>query len=189
MCGLYRIKTPRAIGIMHRMHSQKVRTIVIGIFILIGIVFALGKIRYAVNPYVRAQRLDSFIRSVEQTKTIDPEVFWEFRDFYSATTSSFKPQNIESDKPFLTFKTSYFSSSDSLLANPPSITLPLSSDVDTLIFQDSSSVVYKTNRTLHIRFTKPQSDMLRANGFFRYFGVDLEKYKDYAWYNETVIDL
>jgi hypothetical protein len=45
------------------------------------------------------------------------------------------------------------------------------------------------DKKLYIRFTKPQSEMLKANGFFRYFGVDLEQYKDYLWYNETVLDL
>jgi len=138
---------------------------------------------------MRDIRLQQYLTTIKQDNSIDPERFWEFRDFYAATTSSFNAQKVKSKKPFLTYNTSYLTSSDSLLQNPPSIILPLSLDVDTLVFQDASSVVYKANRKLFIRFVKPQSEMQKANGFFRYFSFDLDPYKDYMWYNETVIDL
>ncbi len=161
----------------------------VGLILFVAFFFSMGKIRFAINPMLRSIRLQQFLSTVKRDNTIDPEKFWEFRDFYAATTSSFKPQNISEDKPFLTIKTPYFMSSDALLEHPPKITLPLSPDVDIFIFQDVSSVIYEANRKLYIRFVKPQSEMLKANGFFRYFGVDLTQYKDYLWYNETVIDL
>lgn len=178
-----------AIGIMHGMHSQKTRAIIVGCFLIIGVIFTLGKIHYAINPLSRALLLRRFTENIKENNVIDPEQFWKFRDFYSATTSSFSPHNIDREKPFLTFKTSYMSSADYLLSNPSPIKLPTTSDVDTVIFQDDSSVVYAAGRKIYIRFIKPQSAMLRANGFFRYFGYDLEPYKDYKWYNETVINL
>lgn len=161
----------------------------VGLILFVALFFSMGKIRYALNPILRSICLQQFLSTVKQDAMIDPEKFWEFRDFYAATTSSFKPQNIPKKEPFLTIKTSYFISSDALLEHPPKITLPLSPDVDIFIFQDVSSVIYEANRKLYIRFVKPQSEMLKANGFFRYFGVDLTQYKDYLWYNETVIDL
>ncbi len=171
------------------MQSPKTRALVVGLIIFVGLFFSLGKIRYAFNPIIRYMRLQQYLATVKQDNTIDPEKFWEFRDFYAATTSSFKSQNIRRNKPFLTFNTSYFTSADSLLQNPPPITPPLASEVDMLVFQDTTSVLYQTNSKLHIRFIKSQSEMLKANGFFRYFGVNLEPYKDYVWYNETIINL
>lgn len=162
------------------------RALAVGLVLFVGLFFALGKIRYAINPLMREARLQQFLTSVKQDGAIDPEKFWEFRDFYAATTSTFNPENIAINKPFLVLKTPYIISSD-YLGPPPD--LSIDADFKDTIFQDQSSIVFSSDQKLYIRFVKPQSEMLKANGFFRYFGVDLEQYEDYMWYNETVISL
>ncbi len=180
------------------MQSPKVRTLVVVLIIFVGLFFSLGKIRYAINPIMRHMRLQQYLATVKQDNTIDPEKFWEFRDFYAATTSSFKPQNIQSGKPFLFYKTRYFSSNDSLLKPPVKInnksraciTLSLNCRYTTLLRIDTASIVTDTeDNKMYIEFVTNLEDLQTANGFFRYFGFDLDPYKDYVWYNETVIDL
>lgn len=172
------------------MHSQKTQSIIVGILIMIGVVVSLGKIHYAINPFARTQLLNRFIQTVEQDKAIDPEQFWEFRDFYAATTSTFNPNNIRIKKPFLSMVTSYMNSNDYLL--PPDADTALDASPYTgkgVKIHNSDTLVFIEGRRMYIRFKKPLDEMQKANGFFRYFGVDLEKYKDYVWYNDTVIHL
>jgi hypothetical protein len=139
---------------------------------------------------MRYTRLQQYLATVKQDKTIDPEKFWEFRDFYAATTSSFKPQNIIHNKPFLLFKTGYLESYDSLIPSVIDIDYPKQPSTPVEIpFSGKNEIIYAIDKKLYIRFVKPQSEMLKANGFFRYFGFDLTPYKDYVWYNETVINL
>jgi len=180
------------------MQSPKARALVVGLILFIGIFFCLGKIRYSINPILRTVRLQQYVNTVKQTNTIDPEKFWEFRDFYAATTSSFKPQNIQSGKPFLSYRTSYFSSDDFLLkpevkfSNQSRVCISTALDCryTTLLRTDNASIVTDTKvNKMYIEFFKNLADMQNANGFFRYFGVSLELYKDYVWYNETIIDL
>jgi hypothetical protein len=172
------------------MQSPKLRTLMVGLILFVALFFSMGKIRYALNPILRSICLQQFLSTVKQDAMIDPEKFWEFRDFYAATTSSFKPQNIATRKPFLTWKTGYFESSDFLIPTPIDISYPMNGGKTVeILFRVKNEIIYMIDKKLYIRFTKPQSEMLKANGFFRYFGVDLEQYKDYLWYNETVLDL
>jgi hypothetical protein len=181
------------------MQSSKVRALVVVLIIFVGVFFSLGKIRYAINPIMRYLRLQQYLTTVRQDKAIDPEKFWEFRDFYAATTSSFKPQNIQDAKPFLSFTTNYFSSNDFLMR--PGVkfnnrsrvcinAMSLNCRYLTTLRTDTASIVTDTkSKKMYIEFVTTLEDMQKANGFFRYFSFDLDPYKDYVWYNETVIDL
>lgn len=180
------------------MQSPKARALTVGLILFVGIFFSLGKIRYAINPILRTVRLQQYLGMVKQENAIDPEKFWEFRDFYTATTSSFKPQNIQSGKPFLSYATNYFSSNDYLLKpevkfnnkSRACITSSLDCRYTTLLRTDTASIVTDTkDNKMYIEFVTNLEDMQKANGFFRYFGVSLEPYTDYVWYNETIIDL
>lgn len=181
------------------MQSSKVRALVVVLIIFVGLFFSLGKIRYAINPIMRYMRLQQYLATVKQDNAIDPEKFWEFRDFYAATTSSFKPQNIQGGKPFLSFTTNYFSSNDFLMKSEVTFsnrsrvcinTMSLNCRYLTTIRTNTASIVTDTkDNKMYIEFVTNLEDMQKANGFFRYFGFDLDPYKDYLWYNETVIDL
>jgi hypothetical protein len=181
------------------MQSPKARALTVGLILFVGIFFSLGKIRYAINPILRTVRLQQYLGMVKQENAIDPEKFWEFRDFYTATTSSFKPQNIQSGKPFLSYATNYFSSNDYLLKPEVKFnsryqvcinTMSLNCRYKTFLRIEGASIVTDTkDNKLYIEFTTNLEGMQKANGFFRYFGVNLEQYKDYVWYNETVINL
>jgi hypothetical protein len=171
------------------MKSQKAKTLFICVVIVLGIFFSLGKIRYALNPYVRQLRLHQFIGEIKSTKQIDPEKFWEFRDFYSATTSTFRPENIAIRKPFLIFSTPYFESNDFLVSTKPNLVYPQGKGVVEVILQNNNELVYAINNKLHIQFVKSQEEMKKANGFFSYFGTDLTPYNEYLWYSDTTLNL
>lgn len=169
-------------------HSQKTYAIVMFIIFLVGILFFLGKIRYAINPFARYMLLQQYINSVKQHQTIDPERYWEFRDFYAATTSTFTPKAILQRKPFLSFKTAYIESYDSLVENKGQLSNPEQKSVN-IILSSPNEIMYATDQMLYIRFFKTLEEMHKANGFFRYFGTDITPYENYFWYNETTIRL
>ncbi len=147
---------------------------------------------------MRQVRLQQYIATIKKDHAIDPEKFWEFRDFYAATTSTFHADNIGKKDPFLTFTTPYFDSQDYLIQEPMELNntkrVCVTSSVDckyeTILRSDSASIVMdKLNKKLYIEFNKDMTEMQKANGFLRYFDVDLEPYKDYVWYDETIVNL
>lgn len=180
------------------MQSSRVRAIVVIFILCIGVFFALGKIRYAINPLMRQLRLQQYLTMVKHDNAIDPEKFWEFRDFYAATTSTFHVDNVGKRDAFLTFNTTYLESQDYLIPQPMQLSnvkrvclaSALNCRHETVFRSDSASVVIdETNKKLYIEFIKSIPEMQKANGFLRYFGVDLEPYKGYVWQDETVINL
>jgi len=171
------------------MKDQKKQFVFVFVIIIIAIFFSLGKISYALNPLVRYIRLQQYISEVRHDNTIDPEQFWEFRDFYTSSTSNFNPDNLAVGKPFLSFQTSRVTSYDYLLKDIPKLAYPKDSKLVDNILTSNDELVYIQDNILHIRFIKSQSEMQKANGYFAYFGTDLKPYIDYYWYNDTTIRL
>lgn len=157
------------------------------IFVM-GAIFFLGKFRYHSNAISRLVYKNLYLSEVVKSNKIDAEKFWEFRDFYSATTSSFKPENIPDQKPFLIISSGSAQSLDFLLpANSKTVKKFSVPNGSNLIFKSQNELVYKDDENIVVRFVKEIPEMENANGFFRNFGVSLKPYEGYLWYNETVI--
>lgn len=167
---------------------QKIKITLVGIIFVFGVLFFMGRMSLILNPIHRKTYLKTYITELRTKKSIDPEAFWEFRDFYSLGSSSFSAVAIEKDGPFLTFDTSMIQSKDYLTVSgsllPNRNMVPLGAEV---IVQTDGELVYLHGNKLVIKFRKTIDEMKRVNGFFGYFGMDLEKYKDRQWYNETSI--
>ncbi|MFO0703170.1 MAG: hypothetical protein U0525_00380 [Patescibacteria group bacterium] len=169
--------------------NQKILSIGVGIIFIIGFIFFLGQFRYFSNPLSRNLYKEYFISEVIKNKRIDAEKFWEFRDFYAATTSTFRPENIPNSKPFFVLSSGNLQSLDFLLSpndrNTKTFVIPNDAEV---ILKSSNELIYKRKGKVYIKFVKEMPEMLKANGFFGYFQADLKKYQGYLWYNETVIN-
>jgi len=174
---------------MPGMRSPLKTTIVLLLIFGIGMWAVGGKIRYAINPIARHILLKQYLRTVTQDNGIDAEKFWEFRDFYSATTSIFEPEAIAQEKPFLIFKTPYITSYDYLSKDKEVAAMRDDLAFDKLIFQSPNTLIYQTKNSLIITFTLPQKEMMKANGFFKYYDTDLSDYADWHWFNHTTISL
>lgn len=171
------------------MQSPLKTTLALLLILCIGMWAMGGKIRYAINPIARQMLLQEFIQSTRKNGDIDVESFWEFRDFFSATTAVFTPDAIAQDKPFLTLQTPYITSHDYMRKNPNIDDIPLDTSVDQLLFQSSDALIYRANNVIVITFHVPPEAMLKANGYFRYYGVDLSRYPQWQWFNYTTITL
>lgn len=172
------------------MFIQKFRYVFITVVVVVGVLFFLGKTKFILNPIARLLYVKYYTWQLNKDKNIDSEKFWEFRDFYSSTTSVFKSENIAEGKPFLIFSNSSIQSLDFLVPeNSPIIkkfVVPNNSDI---IIQSKNEIVYADRKTFVIKFVKQVQEMQKVNGFFSYFGIDIDPYKDYLWYNETTIKM
>jgi len=170
------------------MDIQKIKMAITGTVLVFGVLFLLGKTSLILNPLSRKIYFDSYISKLRSDKSIDAAAFWEFRDFYSSQSLTFSSEAILKGEPFLTFYTPVIQSKDYLqsggLRSPNMRIIPSGAEV---IIQTDSELVYLEGNKLVMRFTKTIEEMKKVNGFFSYFGVDLEKYKDHQWYNETSV--
>lgn len=167
---------------------QRFRYVFVALVLVVGVLFLLGKMRYIINPVSRYVLRSTYIDTLKSDNKIDAEKFWEFRDFYFADTSTFKHDNVGSDKPFLILSNGTIQSLDFLVLPSSSLgnkfVIPNGAKI---ILQSQNEVVYEDGKKTVIRFTKEMPEMQKVNGFFSYFGVDLKKYDNYVWYNETNI--
>ncbi len=167
---------------------QRFRYIFVVSVLIIGALFLLGKTRYIINPMSRYVLRSTYIATLKSDNKIDAEKFWEFRDFYFADTSTFKHDNVGGDKPFLILSNGAIQSLDFLvLPNSPLANKFVIPNGVKIILQSQNEVVYEDGKRTIIRFTKEMPEMQKVNGFFSYFGVDLKKFDNYLWYNETTI--
>lgn len=170
------------------MDIQKIKMAMTGTVLVFGVLFLLGKSSLMLNPLTRKMYIDSYISKLRSDKSIDTAAFWEFRDFYSSRSSTFSSDAIQKGEPFLTFDTPAIQSKDYLLpgklVSPNMRVIPSGAEV---VMQTDRELVYVYEKKLVMRFTKTIEEMKKVNGFFSYFGIDLEKYKDHQWYNETSV--
>lgn len=170
--------------------TQNQKTLAIAAFIIFaaGFIFFLGKYRYYSNPLTRRIYKEYYLNEIVKNNKIDAEKFWEFRDFYAGTTSSFVPENISLGKSFFMLSSDTLHSKDFLLVRgSPTIKKFVAPSNTKALLQTDNALVYEDGENVVIRFTKAIPEMETANGFFRYFGVKLKPYEGYLWYNETAI--
>lgn len=180
------------------------------VIIVISFLILTPKVASMLFPQKRQMVLQSFISSTKQTNKIDPQKFWEFREFYSPGYFTFNRNGLTNtqiktvenktgisvdmnnvSRIFLSFTSPHLNSYEALVS---AVKLSDVVNVQTLgsketIFSNNNTLIYKdsTKRT-HIIFLKPLSEMERANGFFNYNDTDKSIVQGKNWLEVTTLD-
>lgn len=178
--------------------------------IVITIIFALftPRISSSLFPFKRAMVFNQFVRQTKQNNLIDPQKFWEFREFYSPGYFEFSDKGVGPDKLatalrelevlpqgidlyFSVFNSRHLVSVEGL-TEKTSLNEVLNKnelDIQSVMFEDSRSIIYKSIKSkTYIVFILPISEMRKANGFFEYDGKDKKLLKDKNWFSITELD-
>jgi hypothetical protein len=107
----------------------------------------------------------------------------------SDVPATFDPQHLDKQKPFLSYKGSMIDSEDRLVSEDYSIWNTEVTPQSGLVFAVKNSGVWLFSDRVVIEFVLPLSEMLKANGYFRFYEIDLAPYQDRIWHNRTVIKL
>lgn len=178
--------------------------------IIIVVTFALfsPRVSSALFPFKRDAVFNQFIEQTKKVSSIDPQKFWEFREFYSPGYFEFSEKGVgkESrekalgklealpkavDLYFSIFRSKHLISIEGLTkeASLDEVLNKDKSDIQSVLFEDSRSIIYKNaGGETYIIFTLPISEMRKANGFFEYDGKDKELVKDKNWFTITKLD-
>ncbi len=164
---------------------------IIGLFVLLLAVFLITepKISSYLFPLKRHETWNTFINQVKKTNYIDPQKFWEFREFYYPGYFTFAKNGLP-----ITQMNKFFTSANIILKSnvSPFPFLMYQADkkltsLETLVAEDkldqlidrfsfqNISVIYSSPTSLIytrdknnavIIFVETENEMLRANGFF-----------------------
>lgn len=179
--------------------------IITGLFVLLT-----PKISSRLFPFVRQARWNSFITQTLSEGNINPQKFWEFREFYSPGYYTFdrngldkltlsKAQNIINiplniqyiDRFFITFTSPQLTSIEALTtANNLSKVVNLNSlNKNFILLSKKNQIIYKNKQTVYLFFLKTNKEMKTANGFFDYNNQDKNIIKGKCWLDITMINL
>ena len=181
------------------------------VFIVVALLFVSlsPKISSELFAFKRQAVLNDFLNNTKTSGKIDPQKYWEFREFYSPGSFVFSrlglPEDIISyldkklnvtynknaiDDYFLYFSTFRLSSLD-MLTKKTSLNLLIDSNnlnSRDIIFKNDNSVIYKKDKQdLVIIFLLSNSDMQKANGFFDYKDKDKAITQGENWFNITIV--
>lgn len=167
------------------------------------------KISARIFPFLSDYRLQSFIKSTQSTNSIDPQSYWEFREFYSPGSFEVNKTGLDDTEvlslvsdlgiswntdtigiPFLKFTSPNTQSVDYLTESQTLSNILLSESIDkaAVLFQTDTDLIIKSDQsTIAIIFIKSPEDMKKANGFFDYRDVDKKLTENKHWMNITLI--
>ena len=179
-----------------------VTILIVSLFIVLS-----PKMSNIVFPQKRQATLNSFIENVKTKGTIDPQAYWEFREFYSPGFFTFSRDGISvflskraKNTIGLTYKIeaidlvySFFSSQRLQSLDMLTKQSSLSGLIDgkqfqngKLIFLNKNSLIYqKDDKTIKIVFLLTNEEMKKANGFFDYKDKDKKITEGENWFNIT----
>ena len=176
--------------------------------IVLTFAFFTPKVSSSLFPFKRDMVFNNFLNSTKNENTIDPQKFWEFREFYSPGYFYFNDQGINNsliadsksqlgiNPSEISLYFSRFSSNHSLsldgLTSAKSLNQVFDisqADMKKLLFQNSNSLIFKdSNNQTYVVFILPESEMQKANGFFDYQGKDKNLLKNKNWFSITKLD-
>lgn len=179
------------------------------IFLLILVLFLFTllspKISSFLYPFKRGFLLDSFLSDTQAHKTIDPQKFWQFRDFYYPGIINFDKRglrNLDSfslvedspinlgkqTAPFLHYSSKLIESYEMLVTNATSPMFSLNTTKNwNILYQNVDEMIISNDKEILIVFVKPASEMVKANGFFDYKDKDKKLLENKSWYVVTKI--
>ncbi len=179
----------------------------LSILLIVSLCFILlvPKVSSRVFPQKREQILNNFISQTVKEGKIDPQKYWEFREFYSPGYFDFSEKGIDMsdlkdelsdlsrsadmiDLYFLGFHSKNLISLDGLTeeASLNKVFDNRKLSVKEVLFENHNAIIYKdTNGQIYIVFLLPISEMKKANGFFDYNKKELKFLDKKHWYNIT----
>lgn len=184
----------------------------LGLFAIIIVCFLLfvPKVASTLFPFKRQMILHDFMSTVKQQKTIEPQKFWEFREFYSpgyytvskTGLSQSQIQSVENkvgvtlaNTPgtdiFLIFTSPHLSSLEALVTTnslSDAVTVGNTQKTKILLSTSNETVFTDTQGNTYIIFLKPVSAMQTANGFFDYNDADKALVQGKYWLDITKLD-
>lgn len=175
------------------------------VFIVVGLFVALSPKASSLFPFKRHAILNDFINKTEMTGKINPQDYWEFREFYSPGFFTFSKEGIAqsisknaekeiginydektTDLTFLFFSSRWLNSLDMLTKQTD---LNKIIDVqkipkDNVIFIGKNCLIYKSDtNTIKISFLSSGTDMQRVSGISDY--QDSKSIGGKNWFNVT----
>ncbi len=144
---------------------------IVSVIILIGIALLHPTLNSLFFPFIRTYKRERYIAHILSTQKIDPQEFWQFREFYYPGSITFtKVKGVTT--PHTVFISKYLKSEEFLIDAKP---------------QQNSIQINQTTGGVEILFTKPVSEMIRANGFFDSKDKDKQFLNGTMWFVRTFI--
>jgi hypothetical protein len=185
-------------------------SILLVVFIVTLFFILSPKVSSLLFPIKRQTVLNEFISKTKATGVINPQDYWQFREFYSPGYFTFSRTGIPeslvvtaSTKIEVTYNQKaidltdlYFSSqklnSLDMLTKQSSLSNIVDQKQfqnDKLIFMNSNSAIYQEgSKTIKIVFLLTNADMQKANGFFDYTDKDKQITEGENWLNITSLN-
>lgn len=180
------------------------------LFVVIILSFCLlsPKISAQLFTFKRQATLNEFINN-SKANGINSQEYWKFREFYSPGYFTFSRDGIEGnllkltkgkvgikynekniDLTFLVFSSPQVNSLDMLTKQTDlnSIVTEQQLPKEDIIFMNQNSLIYKEGpKTIKVVFLLSNTEMKKANGFFKYTENDKKITEGENWFNITSI--
>lgn len=186
-------------------------SIILLIFIVILFIVFSPKVSSMLFPFKRQAILTEFIHKTKTEGKINPQEYWQFREFYSPGYFTFSETGVsesivnnvvkeigvkynrkEIDLTDLFFSSPRLNSLD-MLTKQSSLNRLIDQkqfQKEKIIFIGSNSLIYQENpRAIKIVFLLSNADMQKANGFFDYQDKDKQLTEGENWFNITSLKI
>ena len=189
--------------------SKQIFFVLASIIIFASFLVFTPKVGTMLFSFKRQVIYNNFIQQVKKENTINPQAYWEFREFYSPgyftlaknglttsivdTTEKNIGVKIKANSlqvPFAIFHSAKLESLDALSSKVNLSEIATDVIPKNIIFRDSDSLIYRDgSKTVKIIFIKPQSEMKKAVGFFENNDTDEKITHGKYWLNITTVQL
>lgn len=177
------------------------------VIILVSYLLLSPRVSSMLFPFRRTIVWNNFLSEAKSSNSIDPQKYWEFREFYSPGYFDLKTTGLDKDTvqetikelgvpinqraitlPFAKFTSSRITSLDSLTTET-SLHAVLQKDIpqSQVLMRNATSIIYTDGLTTKIIFVIPESEMKKAVGFFDYEGKDKDLTNGKHWVNITSV--
>lgn len=182
--------------------------LILFILIVASFCFLSPKISAQLFTFKRQATLSGFVNN-SKANGINPQGYWEFREFYSPGYFIFSRDGIDKTKlsqakekigvkyneknidlTFLVFSSPLTSSLDMLTKQTDLNSLISKQQLpkENIIFMNANALIYKENpKTIKVIFLINNAEMKKANGFFDYTDKDKQITEGENWFNITSI--
>lgn len=146
-------------------------------------------------PWRREAVLQSFEAKTQSKQQIEPQEFWEFREFYSpgyfiVDKNGLSTSELSANKnifnlhgkylPVDIFNSNKVKSLEALVESEKLTDFIRQPNIKSLL-NSPNQIMYNSGNYLFVEFIMPISQMQKANGFFDYTGDDKEMLKGKFW--------
>lgn len=166
---------------------------------ILAFILLQPKVTHTLFAFQRQKTLTDFLETVRNAQTIDPQVYWQFREFYSPGNFTLNPEAVgvyqtfrviglhDQETPLLYFSAPNLHSVDSIVDSPDNYYQEIAA-VENPVFRNATSVIYQTSpQTLQLLLITSIAEMKKANGFFDYLPVEMKLLENKYWLNQTEI--